>query len=482
MAVMEKKNLRRTIRITGTVAVVLLLAFLSLFVLNRWSLTITPVAGDTVRVEYGDSYQDAGAEARFHGSILFQTGWPVKCTASGEVDDSTLGSYTVTYSSKLLLWESSVTQTVIVEDTQPPEITLVSDPEHYTLPNHPYEEEGFSALDNHDGDLTEQVAREERDGYVYYSVTDASGNEGTVSRKIKYDDPVPPELTLNGESAVTITAGSEYTEPGWTAIDNLDGDITNQVQVEGSVNKYSAGTYTLTYSVSDTYGNIATVERTVTVEPIRQPDEVTPEGKIVYLTFDDGPGKYTQYLLDVLAKYNVKATFFTVNTGYDSLLAAEAEAGHTVAIHSATHDYSYIYASEANYFEDLQKQQDIICNATGIRTTLVRFPGGSSNTVSKKYCEGIMTQLAKDLTDMGYQYFDWNVLSGDAGETTDTATVAQNVIDGIQKHNVSIVLQHDIKEFSVNAVEQIIVWGLANGYTFLPLTESSPTAHQGINN
>ena len=112
----------------------------------------------------------------------------------------------------------------------------------------------------------------------------------------------------------------------------------------------------------------------------------------------------------------------------------------------------------------------------------MRFPGGSSNGVSKKYNTGIMTRLTKDVTDMGYQYFDWNVLSGDAGETTDTEQVYENVIAGIQKHNVSIVLQHDIKGFSVDAVEKIIIWGLANGYTFLPLTPSSPTVHHTVNN
>ena len=93
-----------------------------------------------------------------------------------------------------------------------------------------------------------------------------------------------------------------------------------------------------------------------------------------------------------------------------------------------------------------------------------------------------MTRLTQDLTDMGYEYYDWNVLSGDAGETTDTDVVAQNVINGISNHNVSIVLQHDIKGFSVAAVEQIIIWGLSNGYTFLPLTPGSPTAHHGLNN
>ena len=203
---------------------------------------------------------------------------------------------------------------------------------------------------------------------------------------------------------------------------------------------------------------------------------------MIALTFDDGPGEYTSKLLDILSKYNVKATFFTVGSGHPDLLKAEADAGHSIGIHSATHDYSKIYASEDAFFADLRKQQDTIENATGIRTTLVRFPGGSSNTVSKSYCSGIMTKLTKDLTDMGYQYFDWNVTSGDAGETTSTSVVVQNVISGIQQHDVSIVLQHDIKGFSVNAVEQIIQWGLAHGYTFLPLTAESPTAHHGVNN
>ena len=92
-----------------------------------------------------------------------------------------------------------------------------------------------------------------------------------------------------------------------------------------------------------------------------------------------------------------------------------------------------------------------------------------------------MTELAKDVTDQGYKYYDWNVSSGDAGGTTSTSEVYQNVINGIQSHNVSVVLQHDIKSFSVDAVESIIQWGLANGYTFLPLTTSSPDVHHGIN-
>ena len=164
------------------------------------------------------------------------------------------------------------------------------------------------------------------------------------------------------------------------------------------------------------------------------------------------------------------------------MIAKEAAAGHTVAIHSASHNYQQIYSSVDAYFDDLNEMSDIIYSQTGSRPTLVRFPGGSSNSVSRKYCKGIMTELAKDVTDQGYKYYDWNVSSGDAGETTSTSEVYQNVINGIKSHNVSVVLQHDIKSFSVDAVESIIQWGLANGYTFLPLTTSSPDVHHGINN
>ena len=221
--------------------------------------------------------------------------------------------------------------------------------------------------------------------------------------------------------------------------------------------------------------------RTVNVVPVPQPDKVDPGDKIIYLTFDDGPGPYTEQLLDVLDAYNVKATFFVVDTAYSDLIAEEFARGHSIGIHTATHNYDLIYSSEEAYFADLQHMQDLIVELTGQRTTLVRFPGGSSNTVSK-FNPGIMTTLAADLTDMGYQYFDWNVSSGDAGETTSTQKVFENVINGVQWQNVSIVLQHDIKDFSVDAVEKIILWGLNNGYTFLPLDSTSPTSHHRIAN
>jgi len=112
----------------------------------------------------------------------------------------------------------------------------------------------------------------------------------------------------------------------------------------------------------------------------------------------------------------------------------------------------------------------------------MRFPGGSSNTISN-FNPGIMSRLAVAVTDRGMRYFDWYVSSGDAGETTSTAQVVSNIKNGIlYSGKYANVLQHDIKNFSVNAVEEILQWGLAKGYTFAALDETSPTCHHGINN
>ena len=167
---------------------------------------------------------------------------------------------------------------------------------------------------------------------------------------------------------------------------------------------------------------------------------------------------------------------------YQDMIAKEAAAGHTVAIHSASHDYQKIYQSTDAYMADLYEMNDIIKAQTGKGADIIRFPGGASNTVSAKYCKGIMTQLVSLGETNGFQYCDWNISSGDAGETKDTDDVYNNVISGIQKHKVSVVLQHDIKKFSVDAVERIIQWGQANGYTFLPLTPTTEMVHHKVNN
>ena len=340
-------------------------------------------------------------------------------------------------------------------------------------------EPGYTAEDDVDGDVTEAVAITDEDGKRIYTVTDAHGNVGKAEREIVYVDTTPPEITLTGFAEMTIQSGDSFTDPGAAAQDLGDGDLTASITTEGTVDPDTPGDYTITYSATDSAGNTGTATRLVHVKKSAE----DPGDKVVYLTFDDGPGAYTQQLLDVLDKYNVKATFFVTNASpkYQDMIAKEYAAGHSIGIHTYSHDYNKIYASEEAYFEDLEAMQDVIVKQTGETTNIIRFPGGSSNTVSD-ITPGLMTTLTQEVQNRGYQYFDWNVASGDAGETTETETVVSNVISGIKQHKVSIVLQHDIKSFSVDAVEEIIQWGLENGYSFLPLHYNSPAAHHHINN
>ena len=438
---------------------------------------------ETLQLVYGkDTYYEPGATATADGKEV-----PVQIT--GSVDMTKLGSYEIKYEAKYLWLRKTATRMVLVADTTAPVITLKTVPGYLTPPGGQYQEEGYTAVDDYDGDITDKVQVRTENDVVYYTVSDSSGNETTVERKIEYTDTVAPVLTLKGETTVTMDAGIAYKEPGYTATDNIDGDITAQVEISGSVNIYHAGTYTLTYTAKDSYGNTATAQRTVVVKAIKQPTTVAPDGKVIYLTFDDGPGKHTQRLLNLLKQYNAKATFFVVNTGYNmkTLLNAIVDDGHGLGIHSVSHKYEEIYASEEAFFKDLRKMQDIIKNATGKTVTMMRFPGGSSNAVSKKYCPGIMTQLTKAVQDQGFQYFDWNVSSGDAGgvkgtKAEKTAQVVTNVIKGVSGKQYAIVLQHDIWDYSVDAVEQILIWGIQNGYSFQALTPDSPTCHHTVNN
>lgn len=209
-------------------------------------------------------------------------------------------------------------------------------------------------------------------------------------------------------------------------------------------------------------------------------------GHTVYLTFDDGPSGLTEKLLDILDRYNVKATFFVTNQfpDYRNMIAEESRRGHTVGIHSFCHDFRTIYSSVDSFKLDLTSMNNVIYEMTGKVPSIVRFGGGSSNTVSKVYKPGIMTELVSLMPKWGYRYFDWNVYGGDAGETTDTNVVADTIIKGIKANTnfPSFVLQHDYAEFTVDAVEKIIQWGIENGYTFLPITDKTPDCHHSVFN
>lgn len=543
----------------AVIGIALLIFLLNLF--NVYTLEFNIKESETIVVECGTELPEV--EAIYKGNLLCRAGKHVDVKMEGEVDLSKIGTYPVIYHASYKELTASVDAVIEVRDTTPPEIQLVVNEGSFTSPIAQYVEEGYTAVDKCDGDLTSQVIREEKDGIVYYTVSDSSGNQATVERKIVYKDVVLPTITLNGGEETIWEIGKEYVEPGYTATDDCDGDITKKVKVEGTVNGLEKGEYILTYTVEDSYGNVCKVQRKVVVKDTIAP-QITLSGKnqmyvllgesfsepgysasdnidgdltskvvvsgsvntkevgdykitykisdssenvttvtrnvrvykkqeavqtevgnkLVYLTFDDGPGKYTQQLLDILDKYGVKVTFFVTNQypDYQYLIGEAHRRGHTVAMHTYSHKYEEIYKNEQAYYEDLNKIKNVCIAQTGVAPTIVRFPGGTNNTISKNHCVGIMSALAESLGYNGYYYTDWNVSSGDAGGTTSRQGVFNNVISGIQKNNISVVLQHDIKKYSVEAVEDIITWGLANGYTFLPMTENSKMVHFRPNN
>lgn len=204
-----------------------------------------------------------------------------------------------------------------------------------------------------------------------------------------------------------------------------------------------------------------------------------------YLTFDDGPSKNTPAILDILKKYNVKATFFVIGTGDMSKLKRIDAEGHAIGLHSNCHVYSNIYSSMDAYLSDLYAISKKVENTIGKRVNILRFPGGSSNTVSAKYKKGLMRELSIRMPNMGYSYFDWNVSSGDA----DRAVVpAQEIVDGTIRRSTGksslCILMHDApaKTTTVTALPVIITKLKAMGYTFEPITATTHGYHQAVNN
>lgn len=467
-------------------------AFRSLDFTNPISLSLN--GEQELLLEYGQEYTEPGATAE-----IPKEGVSVPVTLSGQVDVTRLGKYLIKYTAESDGHTRTQYRYVHVVDSEAPVITLTSDPNAYTLIGEQYQEEGFTATDNYDGDISHKVVRKEKDGVMTYTVTDTFGNITTVSRTINYVDPDAPILTLEGGQLSFIMAGENYAEPGATAMDFRDGDLSANVIVSGDVDSNIPGVYTLKYSITNSIGEEAVKERIIYVIPKQEdtkpapdgqmPEEniptpgttIEPNGKTIYLTFDDGPGAYTNRLLDVLQKYGVKVSFFVKGgSAYPECMTRAAEEGHTVAIHTNSHNYAQIYASDEAFMADLEAAQAMILQYTGVKSMLTRFPGGSSNSVSSAYNKGIMTRLTKKLEELGYQYFDWNVDSNDAGGAKTPEEVFKNVTEGVAKRQNSVVLQHDTQSFSVDAVERIVAWGLCNGYTFAPLTQDSPTCHHAV--
>lgn len=213
----------------------------------------------------------------------------------------------------------------------------------------------------------------------------------------------------------------------------------------------------------------------------------TSNGKsIAYLTFDDGPSSITNSVLDILKKYNVKATFFVINSGsYNkTTLQREVNEGHTIGLHAYDHNYAIAYKDDNSYLDGIDKLRAKVKADTGFDSHYIRFPGGSSNTISKRYSKGIMSRITKTAKQRGYKYYDWNVDDDDAGRARTADDCYNNVVKELSPNRSNIVLMHDFgtNKKILDALPRIIEYCQKNGYTMLPIDDTTPEIHHGISN
>jgi peptidoglycan/xylan/chitin deacetylase (PgdA/CDA1 family) len=397
-------------------------------------------------------------------------------TVTGTVDPQVLGNYTLTYTWTTASKVSTLTRLVQVTDTTPPTLTLDGETSPVLCPNAPFVESGVSVSDTFDANVARSLRIRFEGNQVIYTATDASGNTATASRTLIRQDTQAPTLTLRGYETLTVPQNSSFQDPGVRVSDDC-ADLSDRVTADHDVDTSTLGTYPITYSVTDDGGNTVTLTRNV---------EVIAEAQTtVYLTFDDGPSLNTASVLDTLADYGVKATFFVVkrSSRYNDYLVRTALEGHTIGLHTYSHDYDQIYASLNAYLTDLQRISDHVYALTGIRSMILRFPGGSSNRISD-FNPGIMTKVTAKVNELGYHYFDWNVSSGDGVSTNPATLIVERTLNHIKRGKVNVVLLHDGggSAETADALPQILDYLVSINALILPITMDTPVVQHTVQN
>lgn len=429
----------------------------------------------------GEAYEENGATATLN-QLFGRRNLNVEIT--GFVNTNKVGKYVITYSSNENNLKSEIVRIVNVIENVKPKLILTGDV--IGCKNNNVIEYNIEAIDSYDGNITKKVKYKIENDNITFFVKDSSNNESTLTKKIKYIDEEKPIIKLNGTKNLYLKKGQEYIEYGATAYDECDGDISDNIKITNNIDINSLGVYEVIYSITDSYGNISEEKRVITVGDSEEyfSKYRVVEGATIYLTFDDGPGPYTEELLQILDEYNIKATFFVTSQfpKYLYLIKQEYEKGHSIGVHTYTHKWS-IYSSIDDYLNDFNLMNDIIYEQTGEYARIFRFPGGSSNTVSNKYSKGIMVELIDLMKINGYEYYDWNLDSGDTSKKDNSVNaIINNVKSNLKGDGEYMILMHDIKKNTIKALPKIIDFALANGYTFDKVTENSIIPHFKVTN
>lgn len=295
----------------------------------------------------------------------------------------------------------------------------------------------------------------------------------SVTQKIKVVDKTAPKIEMQGGSTIYVQSldNLDNIDPGVVVTDNYDKDI----RAKRERNKISETEYEFVYTATDSSGNVTIEKRRI----------VMATG-VIYLTFDDGPSNVTPEILDILEKNDVKATFFIVDYSEEDkeTIQRVINDGHTLGIHGISHDYATIYSSVTAALENFTDLKEKLLNDFGYEATFIRFPGGASNTVSKKYSEGVMTKVTEAVEQEGLVYYDWNVDVNDAGGARTASKIYDNFVEGIASKRENVVLMHDGfgHEATAEALQRIIDYAKYNGYEFSAISENTVPVQHSVNN
>lgn len=196
----------------------------------------------------------------------------------------------------------------------------------------------------------------------------------------------------------------------------------------------------------------------------KRPEYEVTDGKVAYLTFDDGPSKYTPQILDILAENNIKATFFITGwciSGKEDILERVSEEGHTVGLHSWSHEYDEIYESPDAWIEDFARVYNRVYDITGKKPWAFRFPGGSYNNYNKHSADAIISEMDR----RGFAYYDWNCATSDATSSATYSSCINNLMDSVYSDH-SVVLMHDSLELTPQYLQDVIDYLREEGYFF----------------
>lgn len=201
--------------------------------------------------------------------------------------------------------------------------------------------------------------------------------------------------------------------------------------------------------------------------------------KKAFLTFDDGPSKYTEEVLAILEQYDIPATFFIIgnqiNEKTEPLIRQAVSQGCMIGVHTYCHKAEEIYNSAQSYYEDVMEAKKQIETITEEKVTLYRFPWGSKNCYVSPYREEIIELFAND----GLEYEDWNVSGEDSVGNPAADTIISQIEKSYQIAKDPVILLHDsaVNQETIKALPTIIEMFQKDGYTFDTLDNRKEPCH-----